>query len=286
MSEKKTLNEPSEETSDDFFNVTSFNFLYHLICSLQISGRNSVKITTSLQNEAAYYNDIVVFDFQDTYRNLTIKTLTSLHWAVNTFNTSYIFKVDDDIFPYVGDLLKLLNRTNKSGNFLMGDCENNTKVNRNPDSKVYVSYHDYQDATWPAICFGTAYVISSLAVRHLLAVTNETRLYHMEDVSLGLLARKSKDTQLLDVGRWKSEQTGSEQTGSEGTGSEQTGSEQTGSEQTGSEKTESRNRCPRTYTYHSVDPVTMETIWRRCVMNSSSTAMIYTEDELIKKTGQ
>ena len=220
----------------------------------------------------------MVFDFQDTYRNLTIKTLTSLHSAVNTFNTSYLLKVDDDVFPYVGDLLKLLkNRTNKSGNFLMGDCENNTNVNRNPESKVYVSYHDYPDVTWPPFCFGTAYVISSPAVRHLLALTNETRLYHMEDVSLGLLARKSKHTQLLDVGRWKSEHTGSAQTRS---------AENTGSEQTGNEKTGSRNKCPHTYTYHSVAPVTMEAIWRRCGMNSSSRAMIYTEEKLIKKTGQ
>ena len=218
------------------------------------------------------YNDIVVFDFQDAYRNLTIKTLTSLHWAVNTFNASYIFKVDDDVFPYVKDLLKLLkNRANKSGDFLMGDCENNTKVNRNPHSKVYVSFHDYPDVTWQTFCFGTAYVISSLAVRHLLALTNETRLYHMEDVSLGLLARKSKHTQLLDVGRWKSEQTGIEYTGSEHSGSEKTGS---------------RNRCPRTFTYHSVNPVAMETIWRRCVMNSSSRVVIYTEDEIIRNSTQ
>ena len=180
---------------------------------------------------------------------------------------------------------------NKSGNFLLGDCENNTKVNRNPHSKVYVSFHDYTDVTWPAFCFGTAYVISSLAVRHLLALTNETRLYHMEDVSLGLLARKSKHTQLLDVGRWKSEQTGSEKTGSEKTGSEyngseHTGSEHTGNEHTGSEETGNRNRCPRTYTYHSVDPVTMETIWRICFVNSSSRVVIYTEDEIIRNSTQ
>ena len=227
--------------------------LISLHCSLYLSGSNSSENFISLQKESHMYNDIVVFDFEDTYRNLTIKTLTSLHWVVNTFNTSFILKVDDDIFPFVGEVLKLLkNRTSKTGNFLLGDCESNTKVNRKPHSKVYVSFHDYPDVTWPAFCFGTAYVISSLAVRYLLALTNETRLYHMEDVSLGLLARKSKNTQLLDVGRWKSEQTGS------------------------------RNRCPETYTYHSVSHVTMETLWNNCVMNSSRRAMIYTEDKVIR----
>ena len=108
----------------------------------------------------------------------------------------------------------------------------------------------------------------------------------MEDVSLGLLARKSKHTQLLDVGRWKSEQTGSEKTGSEKAGSEHNGSEHTGSEQIGSEHTGNRNRCPRTYTYHSVNPVAMETIWRRCVMNSSNRVVIYTEDEIIRNSTQ
>ena len=220
---------------------------------MHLSGRNSSDDLGTVQKESALYNDIVVFDFEDNYRNLTIKTLTSLHWVVNTFNTSFILKVDDDMFPYVGEILKLLkNRTNKTGNFLLGDCESHVKVNRKPHSKVYVSFHDYPNVTWPAFCFGTAYVISSLAVDHLLALTNETRLYHIEDVSLGLLASKSKDTQLLDVGRWKSEQTGS------------------------------RNICPETYTSHSISPVTLETLWNTCVIKSNKRTMIYTEGEVIR----
>ena len=51
---------------------------------------------TKLQEEAQFYNNIVVFDFLDTYVNLTIKTIVSLNWVFNSYNTDIFLKLDDD----------------------------------------------------------------------------------------------------------------------------------------------------------------------------------------------
>ena len=42
-----------------------------------------------LQEEAQLHDDIVVFDFLDTYVNLTIKTIVSLKWIFNVYKTYF-----------------------------------------------------------------------------------------------------------------------------------------------------------------------------------------------------
>ena len=203
-------------------------------------GLRSTHDLTSVQNESALYNDIVVFDFQDTYRNLTIKTLTSLNWAVSTFNTLFILKADDDTVANVKKIISFLQRKiNPNSEIILGDCVAGVPVDRNMTSKYYISYHDYPFRAWPPFCFGTGYVISSLAVRHLLALTNETRLYHLEDVSMGLLANKIPAVRILNVDRWRGISL-------------------------------NWNRCPRTFTFHDVRPEVAEMLWKRCMMGANN----------------
>ena len=59
---------------------------------------------TTLHEEAQLYDDIVVFDFLDTYVNLTIKTLVSLNWIFNVYKTDIYLKVDDDVLFNVTDV--------------------------------------------------------------------------------------------------------------------------------------------------------------------------------------
>ena len=186
------------------------------------------------------HSDIVVFDFEDTYRNLTLKTLTSLHWAVNTFNTPFILKIDDDMVANVKEIIRLLKaKINPSSEIILGECLVNVPVIRNMTSKYYVNHHDYPFTAWPPFCFGTGYVISSFAVRHLLAVANDTRLCHLEDVSLGILARRVESVRILNVRKWKG-------------------------------ITMETNTCPGTFTFHNVTPEAAETLWTRCMMGRKS----------------
>ena len=177
-----------------------------------------------MQKESDLYNDIVVFDFDHQ----------------NTFNTSFILKVDEDMVANVREIISLLHRKiSPYSEIVLGDCVSGISVDRNVTSKYYISYHDYPFRAWPPFCFGTGYVISSLAVRHLLALTNETRLYHLEDVSIGLLANKIPGIGVLNVKQWKGISL-------------------------------DKNRCPRTFTFHDVTPEVAEMLWKRCMMGPHS----------------
>ncbi|XP_076039159.1 uncharacterized protein LOC143024258 [Oratosquilla oratoria] len=63
-----------------------------------------------LQDEARNYNDIIMDNFQDSYKNLTLKTLASLHWLLQHCpKVPYILKIDDDVLLNVRALQRLLN---------------------------------------------------------------------------------------------------------------------------------------------------------------------------------
>lgn len=56
--------------------------------------------------ESIIFNDIIRCNFLDSYKNLTLKTISMLEWT-HTYcpKTEYIFKVDDDMFINIPNLL-------------------------------------------------------------------------------------------------------------------------------------------------------------------------------------
>lgn len=51
--------------------------------------------------EAKQYNDLIVGEFNDTYRNLTLKTLTGLSWvSQHCLHTSFVVKVGLSFVKY------------------------------------------------------------------------------------------------------------------------------------------------------------------------------------------
>ncbi len=52
-----------------------------------------------LEVESAMFKDLVIFNFQETDRNLTVKTLCGLYFANVAFDAKYAYKIDDDVLP-------------------------------------------------------------------------------------------------------------------------------------------------------------------------------------------
>ena len=163
---------------------------------------------TKLREEAKIYDDIVVFDFLDTYPNLTIKTIVSLNWIFNVYNTDLYLKVDDDVLFNVTDvyltvLKHLDNNTESIGNYILGNCVNNYQVKRNLKHKLGVSREEYSSSKYPRFCIGQSYAITRSVIPLLLNQTHNTPLIHMKDISLGILAQKVGDIKLVDIPKWR-----------------------------------------------------------------------------------
>ena len=97
-------------------------------------------------SEAEEHNDLVVEDFQESYKNLTVKTTYLLKWLnfSNCSKARFIFKVDDDVHVNPANLWATLQEphlstfninTTKINYALIGNVFKGSKANRNPFSK-------------------------------------------------------------------------------------------------------------------------------------------------------
>ena len=162
---------------------------------------------TKLYEEAQLYDDIVVFDFLDTYVNLTIKTILSLNWVFNVYNTDIFLKLDDDALLNVTDVYQTVLKhfhyqTKYASNYIAGCCNIGLPVIRNLQHKWGESREAYSPPIYPRYCIGLSYALTRSTIPLLLNQTLNTPLIHLEDVSVGLLAQKAGKIKLINIPYW------------------------------------------------------------------------------------
>ena len=146
----------------------------------------------SVQKEARLYRDVIVWDFTDDYRNLTLKSLAGFSWAArHCANATFLMKADDDIYlnvPYLIDVLSAY----PTSSLILGSLNSRSPVKRYGQWKV--DYRQYPQQRFPPYCSGCAYVISGDMASRLYHVTQTNQspaLIPVEDVFVtGLLAEK------------------------------------------------------------------------------------------------
>ena len=140
--------------------------------------------------EADVYNDIVIANFQDTYKNITLKTIAGFHWAYkHCAHARFVMKADDDVYVNIPSLLDVL--VHKNEDFSLGKLWKNAPVIRNETHKWYISYEEYPNNTYPDYYNGPGYVLSMKHVRGILHVYRSVDfLPAVEDVYVGLCLKK------------------------------------------------------------------------------------------------
>lgn len=146
--------------------------------------------------ESNRYGDILVKDFQDTYRNLTHKAVAALKWVTdNCQNVSYVIKSDDDILIDIDALMGILtsSQVKKYGNEKLILCNlwSNMKVIRDKRSKWYISEEEFAKEFFPPYCSGSIYVMTWDVVRDMYEVSRYTEFFWVDDFYVtGLLVQK------------------------------------------------------------------------------------------------
>lgn len=111
-------------------------------------------------NEAELHNDIIVEDFIDSYVNLTIKTAYAMkHFLRHFSNSKYFFKIDDDVYLNVENLMKMINDDALPKDAIVGRKVTDSKPHREKDSKLYIPYWLYEDEAFPPYHDGPSYII-------------------------------------------------------------------------------------------------------------------------------
>ncbi|XP_056382232.1 UDP-GlcNAc:betaGal beta-1,3-N-acetylglucosaminyltransferase 9 [Hyla sarda] len=162
----------------------------------------SVSMWESLmQQESHYYKDILLWDFLDTFFNLTLKEIHFLSWAEKyCSNVKFIFKGDADVFVNVENLIHFLQSQDPSGDLFVGDIINNAKPIRSKKSKYYIPETMYGLGMYPAYAGGGGFLMSGVTMKKLSKSCNEVELFPIDDVFLGMCLQRINLTPVFHAG--------------------------------------------------------------------------------------
>ena len=159
----------------------------------------SAEQSEEIRQEAAFFEDILVLDMTDSYKNLVIKILSELLWSLFHVNPRFILKADDDVYVHVPGLLSWLdnyannNYANNNyagdklyGGFVIGDGE----VRRGEKRKNRVARDCLAKDFYPPYCTGAFYVLSTDILPSLFKAVERRPAFPVEDAYMGILAQE------------------------------------------------------------------------------------------------
>ncbi|XP_061194219.1 beta-1,3-galactosyltransferase 5-like [Saccostrea echinata] len=156
-------------------------------------------IKRKLDKEGRLHKDLVQENFQETYDNLTNKSVALLKWAnLNCPAAKYVLKTDDDMFINIQNLVNLLRRT-KPKNSILGVKNSYSVPFRDPGSKWYVSKKQYPKDKYPSYISGTAYIITGDIMSALFNTTKYLPSLFIEDVYITGICREAVGAKAVHV---------------------------------------------------------------------------------------
>ncbi|XP_048484783.1 beta-1,3-galactosyltransferase 5 isoform X2 [Plutella xylostella] len=133
--------------------------------------------------ESKLHNDMVVFEFVDTYQNLTLKTAAMLQWGQRALRrwaercdgARFVLKTDDDITvnPW-----RLRDVAREHANDALVD----TAPHRSPFSKYFIPHWLYLEDNYPEYLSGTGYLINGEYLPKIVEASYKVPLINIEDV--------------------------------------------------------------------------------------------------------
>lgn len=162
------------------------------VLTLFTLAKNSDKgLNKKVEEESNQHHDILLEDFIDTYKNLTLKTIMGVKYAATYCGgANFVMKTDDDMYVNYNSLVTYLASANTpKTNHLAGFVINGSPI-RDPKSKWYMPRDLYSGNRYPPFCSGTGYVMSGDVALKLYAISEYTGFLYLEDVFIGIGLQK------------------------------------------------------------------------------------------------
>ncbi|XP_077137369.1 beta-1,3-galactosyltransferase 5-like [Ranitomeya variabilis] len=152
-----------------------------------------VVVDWHIHKEHEIHRDIFMGNYVDSYRNLTLKVMHGINWAVERCRPAYILKTDDDCYINTPRLPAFLSERSPGSQLYIGSVfpEDKRVVIRDPSSKWYVSHRDYEPDVYPPYASGIGYILSLDAARMILHEAKTTAPVPVEDAYVGILADRA-----------------------------------------------------------------------------------------------
>lgn len=149
---------------------------------------NNFILDELVHHEAREYHDIVIGNFLDTFRNLSLKMVRGLEWAYKFCQPQYILKTDEDCYINTHSLIEWLKDyhfINRSKPLYLGRVQSAMSVVRNKNHRYFVSEKMHPSPTFLSYVSGGGYVFSASLLPRLLQATRRVQRIPVEDASFG-----------------------------------------------------------------------------------------------------
>lgn len=152
-----------------------------------------VNVSELLELESKHYGDILQWDFQETFFNLTLKDVLFWSWFSEKCGpTRFVFKGDDDVFvntpkmlTFLRDELKKPQAHKTIKDFMVGDVIGAAIPSRVNNSKYFIPENFYK-GLYPAYAGGGGVVYSGLLAKRLHTMSKRVHLFPIDDVYVGM----------------------------------------------------------------------------------------------------
>jgi hypothetical protein len=165
-------------------------------------GKNEDDVKKEMESEMHLYDDILLANFNDSYKNLTLKTMAMLEWTSSYCSKAdYLLKADDDVFINVENLLKFIEKIEGDGNMkepkFYGYLAEGWPPIRYESSKYFLPFEQFSENTFPDFLTGPAYLFSTVIVQSFFEKGLESKFLQLEDVFMtGVIAEAMNVTRV------------------------------------------------------------------------------------------
>ncbi|GFR80344.1 beta-1,3-galactosyltransferase 1-like [Elysia marginata] len=161
-------------------------------CVFLVGQTQNSNHSSLLKAEKARHQDVLLGNYLDTYRNLTLKVIPGIAWSVNHCPCSYLLKTDDDCFVNAGLLYHtfLQNKKSHATGLFVGNLvseRSRLKVMRSLRNRWAVSYKDYPGKYYPPYASGMGYILSTDVAQQLVTESNFVQPFSVDDAYVGII---------------------------------------------------------------------------------------------------
>uniref|UniRef100_A0A0K0EIC5 Hexosyltransferase n=1 Tax=Strongyloides stercoralis TaxID=6248 RepID=A0A0K0EIC5_STRER len=166
------------------------NMLGFKIRTIFVMG-NSIENKKDIENEYNLYQDLLVGDFIDHYRNNTLKLIMSFDLAKNYCNLQnpipFYLLIDDDYFLSVENLISEVRYHLPSERLYMGYRFDSTPF-RITLAKHYISLSEYPYSRWPPYISAGAVLLSNTTLQEFYYASKYVKFFKFDDIYTGIIA--------------------------------------------------------------------------------------------------